>query len=150
LPGRLPFSAHSVTWIAGRDLTANGFNDGAYDLIYCSNVLEHAKNDRAAMAKLHRILAPGGLAIIQVPIRGTTTLEDPSVLTPSELARLFGQADQVGYDGSDIEDRLHATGVRVEEASIPDCLKPTAATLKRYNIIKSEPVHFCRKARADA
>jgi Methyltransferase domain len=132
------------------DLTATGFNDGAYDLIYCSNVLEHVENDRAAMAELYRILAPGGLAIIQVPIQGKTTLEDPSVVTPTERARLFGQADHVRYYGSDIADRLHAAGFTVEETVMPDCLKPTAAMLKRYNIAKSEPVHFCRKARANA
>jgi SAM-dependent methyltransferase len=42
------------------DLTATGFDDSAYELIYCSNVLEHIENDRAAMIELHRILAPGG------------------------------------------------------------------------------------------
>jgi SAM-dependent methyltransferase len=132
------------------DLTATGFDDDAYDLIYCSNVLEHIENDRAAMAELYRILAPGGLAIIQVPIRGATTLEDPSVVTPTERARLFGQADHVRYYGTDIADRLRAVGFEVEEAVMPDCLKPTASMLKRYNIAKCEPIHFCRKARADA
>jgi SAM-dependent methyltransferase len=90
------------------DLTATGFNDSAYDLIYCSNVLEHVENDRAAMSELYRVLAPGGLAIIQVPIRGKTTLEDPSVVTPAERARVFGQADHVRYYGSDSADRRHA------------------------------------------
>jgi predicted SAM-dependent methyltransferase len=132
------------------DLTATGFNDGAYNLIYCSNVLEHVERDRESMAELHRIPASGGLAIIQVPIRGTTTLEDPSVVTSAEGARLFGQADHVRYYGTDIADRLHAVGFTVEETSMPDCLKPTEAMLKRYNIVKNEPVHFCRKARADA
>ncbi len=130
------------------DLTATGFADGAYDLIYCSNVLEHVPDDKAAMAELYRILAPGGLAIIQVPIRGATTLEDPSVVSATERARLFGQADHVRYYGTDIADRLRHAGFVVEEAIMPDCLNLTPAMLERYNIAKSEPVHFCRKAPA--
>jgi hypothetical protein len=56
----------------------------------------------------------------------------------------------VRLNRSDIAERLHAAGFSVEEAIMPDCLKPTAAMLKRYNIAKSELVHFCRKPRADA
>ena len=131
------------------NLTATGFDDGAYDLIYCSNVLEHIENDRGAMLELHRILAPGGLAIIQVPIQGETTLEDPSVVAPTDRA-LFGQADHVRYYGRDIVDRLRTAGFLVEEATMPDCLKLSPAIMKRYNIAKSELIHSCRKARSDA
>ena len=132
------------------DLTATGFDDGVFDLIYCSNVLEHIENDRGAMLELHRILAPGGLAIIQVPIQGETTLEDPSVVSPTDRARLFGQADHVRYYGRDIVHRLRAAGFLVEEATMPDCLKLSPAMLRRYNIAKSELIHFCRKAQSDA
>jgi hypothetical protein len=72
------------------------------------------------------------------------------VVSPTDRARLFGQADHVRYYGRDITNRLRAAGFRVEENSMPDCLKPTPAMLNRYNIAKSELVHFCRKALPDA
>jgi SAM-dependent methyltransferase len=132
------------------DLTATGFDASAYEMIYCSNVLEHIENDRAAMVEMYRILVPGGLAIIQVPIHGDTTCEDPSVVTPKDRARQFGQADHVRYYGRDIAHRLRAAGFRVEEAFMPDCLNPTPAMLDRYNIAKSELIHFCRRALPNA
>jgi SAM-dependent methyltransferase len=128
------------------DLTATGFDDGAFDLIYCSNVLEHVDDDRRAMAELHRILTPGGLAIIQVPIRGETTLEDPSVIDPVERARLFGQEDHVRWYGRDIAGRLREAGFHVEEIMMPDALGLSPRPIRRYNIAKREPVHLCRRA----
>ena len=43
--------------------------DGSFDLILCSHVLEHVPDDRAAMSELHRVLAPGGLALVLTPYR---------------------------------------------------------------------------------
>ena len=37
-----------------------GVADGAYDSAVLVNVLEHIEDDRAALADLHRMLAPGG------------------------------------------------------------------------------------------
>lgn len=40
---------------------------GAYDVAIMTDVLEHLPDDDAALRDLHRILAPGGVAIITVP-----------------------------------------------------------------------------------
>jgi SAM-dependent methyltransferase len=43
------------------------FDDGAFDVVIVSEVLEHIPNDRAAIDEIHRVLGPGGLAVITVP-----------------------------------------------------------------------------------
>lgn len=39
-----------------------------YDLVVCIEVLEHIKEDRKALAKINRLLKPGGLLLMTVPI----------------------------------------------------------------------------------
>ena len=57
------------------DLCALPFPDESYDIVYASHVLEHIKDDRRAMTEIYRILCPGGLAILPVPIVVDKTIE---------------------------------------------------------------------------
>ncbi len=43
------------------------FRAGAWDRAYCSEVLEHLANPAAALVEIHRILRPGGVAVLSVP-----------------------------------------------------------------------------------
>ena len=43
--------------------------DNEFDYIICHRVIEHVPDDRKAMRELYRVLKPGGLAIISVPIK---------------------------------------------------------------------------------
>jgi predicted SAM-dependent methyltransferase len=100
------------------DITVMSFGDDCFDVILCSHVLEHVEDDRAAMSEMYRVLRPGGWAAIMVPSyrRQDVTFEDPSVVTPEERTRLFGQANHVRRYGRDIKNRLEEAGfvVRVE------------------------------------
>ncbi len=127
------------------DLTAMLFPDASFDIVYCSNVLEHIGEDRRAMAEIFRVLVPGGHAIIQVPIRGDVTHEDPAITTPKARAEHFGQSDHVRYYGRDIIGRLEKAGFHVEELHMPDCLRLDRATIARYHMAKREIVHWCAK-----
>jgi 2-polyprenyl-3-methyl-5-hydroxy-6-metoxy-1,4-benzoquinol methylase len=55
------------------DLTADDFEEkhasrlGAYDLVTCSEVLEHIPNDRLAAGRLAKLVRPGGTVIVSVP-----------------------------------------------------------------------------------
>jgi SAM-dependent methyltransferase len=45
--------------------------DASVDFVYASHVLEHVPDDRRAIAEIYRILRPGGIAILPVPIYST-------------------------------------------------------------------------------
>lgn len=57
------------------DLTKLSFSDSSFDFIFTSHVLEHIKNDLAALSEIRRVLKPKGIAIIPVPIIGEKTIE---------------------------------------------------------------------------
>ncbi len=130
---------------ARANLTDLPLGSDAFDLIYCSNVLEHIKDDAAAMSELARVLRSGGLAIIQVPIKGDKTLEDPTITTPEDRDCFFGQHDHVRYYGRDIKDRLERAGFRVEECRMPHALGLSDDEIRRYGIAKEELIHLCYK-----
>jgi SAM-dependent methyltransferase len=57
------------------DVTKMSFPVGSFDLVYCSHVLEHIKDDRAAISEIRRVLSPQGIAILPVPILAEITVE---------------------------------------------------------------------------
>lgn len=66
-PGRLTAVAHA---------TRLPFAPFAFDLVVASHVLEHVSDDHAAIEEMHRVLRPGGVAILPVPIaHGGRTVE---------------------------------------------------------------------------
>jgi SAM-dependent methyltransferase len=97
------------------DITRMAFRDASFDLIVCSHVLEHIPDDLAAMREVLRVCKPGGTAILNVPYEpGSKTFEDPSITTPEERRRAFGQADHVRvYSGTDYISRLESCGWHV-------------------------------------
>jgi SAM-dependent methyltransferase len=125
------------------DITDIQYGDESFDLIVCSHVLEHVPDDRRAIAELHRVLRSDGDAIIQVPLKGDVTFEDPEVTDPAERARVFGQYDHVRSPGRDYVDRLRAAGFAVEEHD------PAAETsddvVERHALKAGELLYRCRK-----
>ncbi len=130
---------------AREDITDLSFESDQFDFIYCSNVLEHVDNDRKAMSELFRVLSPGKIAIIQVPIKGETTYEDPTIVDPDERYNHFGQSDHVRYYGADIKDRLENAGFIVEPIIMPDVLSLESHKLSKMNLNKRELIHKCIK-----
>src|SRR5204862_7644270 len=53
--------------LAQGDAGALPFAAGAFDRVYCSEVLEHVVDPPAAVAEIARVLAPGGVAVLSVP-----------------------------------------------------------------------------------
>ncbi|MEL7159370.1 MAG: class I SAM-dependent methyltransferase, partial [Bacteroidota bacterium] len=102
------------------DITAINEPDERFDVIVCFHVLEHIPDDRAAMAELHRVLAPGGLCLIQTPFREGAIYEDPSLVTPAERLVAFGQEDHVRvYSVAGLTGRLRTAGFRVMAMTYP-------------------------------
>lgn len=64
LPGHVRNRAH----ISLHDAQALGFADGSFDAVTTISTIEHIEDDRAVIAEVARVLKPGGVAIITVPV----------------------------------------------------------------------------------
>lgn len=95
-------------------MTALPYKEGVFQVVLCSHVLEHIPEDQAAMREMHRVLAPGGMALIQVPLQGERTFEDPEATSAEDRERVYGRADHVRIYGRDIKERLGRAGFDVE------------------------------------
>lgn len=128
------------------DITAMPFADDSFDLILCSHVLEHVADDRTAMKELHRVLAPGGMAVLMVPVdmHRAVTDEDPTVTDPQERIKRFGQFDHVRQYGRDYADRLRNAGFSVIEDALTERISPEQVF--RYGLLRTEVVHAGLKA----
>lgn len=128
------------------DLTALDLPDGAFDAILCSHVLEHIPDDAAAMRELHRVLAPGGWAIVMVPLDSAraSTLEDPAIASPRQRERAYWQHDHVRLYGRDLEHRLAAAGLQVRRERPIAELGPERAA--HYGLGAVDDVYLCTKA----
>lgn len=146
------------------DITRLPFDDGAFDAIICSHVLEHISDDCAAMCELRRVLAPKGDALIMIPKDKDReyTFEDDSIITPEERYREFGQSSHVRVYGRDFVDRLSESGFDVEVATYanslgPDIVDKHGMKVRNRNAYfgpavdeepreKYEDIHHCTKA----
>ena len=118
------------------------FEDESFDMAVCVHTLEHIPDDRLALRELHRVLRPGGLAVVQVPPSNLAeTREDPSVTDPQERERLFGQYDHVRLCGADYPDRMRETGFDVERIDYVDEL--ALETRRRFGLRTGEPFDVC-------
>ncbi len=112
------------------DIQALPFPDESFDLILCNHVLEHIPDDRLAMRELYRVLAPGGTAILLVPIdeNRADTLEDPAINTPKLRERYYHQRDHLRLYGRDYAERLQAAGFLVQVRDYAAELPPEIAS----------------------
>jgi SAM-dependent methyltransferase len=127
------------------DITDIQYPDSSFDVVFASHVLEHIPDDVQAMRELRRVLRPDGWAVLQVPMWGPRTKEDPTVTDPAERARLFGQDDHVrmyGHDG-EYERRLRRAGFDVTVERFTAELGPEQT--HRYRLLETEDVYLCRK-----
>ena len=99
------------------DIQCIEYQDGMFDFIICSHVLEHVPDDHAAMQELLRVLKQDGVAFILAPVTHSleTTLDDPSYNTPELRTQHYGQHDHLRRYGSDFPSRLRKAGFSVEE-----------------------------------
>lgn len=51
------------------DLTRSAFPDACFDLVLCSEVIEHLHESSRALGEMRRLLRPGGLLILSTPQR---------------------------------------------------------------------------------
>jgi SAM-dependent methyltransferase len=127
-------------WVQNIDATDTKFEDDRFDVIICNHVLEHIPDDRKAMGELRRVLKPGGVAILQVPISANTatTLEDPAAVTADDRVKVYGQFDHVRLYGQDYVDRLSESGFDVRRVDV-------TAEYARNGVNPEEALFVCTK-----
>jgi len=125
------------------DVAALPLDDDSMDEVLCIHVLEHVLCDRQAMAELYRVLAPGGWALISVPLRlDRPTYEDVTVTEPSDRLRLFGEEEHVRFYGLDLRDRLEDAGFSVQCDRADDLPQDDC---RRFGLRRDEHLFLCRK-----
>lgn len=122
------------------------FKDNTYDFVLCNHVLEHIPDDTKAMQELYRILKPGGIAILQIPIddQREATFEDDTITDKKERTRIFGQYDHVRIYGLDYYTKLEKIGFKVQQVAYAKNL--TAEQVDLYRVNKNEVIPVCIKA----
>lgn len=90
------------------DITDIALPDESFDLIICHRVLEHIPDDALAFSELFRLLRPGGMMNFSVPQAPHKSHTKEWVL-PDE-----SHDGHVRHYGRDLEDRMRASGFRVE------------------------------------
>ncbi|MEZ5322787.1 MAG: class I SAM-dependent methyltransferase [Microthrixaceae bacterium] len=87
-----------VTFVVNQADDLGQFDDSSFDFVYTNIVLQHVDNDlqRGYLAEFCRVLAPGGLAVVQLPSlrrgwKGTVRRILPDAATT--LVRRFGRPE---------------------------------------------------------
>jgi SAM-dependent methyltransferase len=115
--------------------------DASYDVVIANHVLEHVLDDRMAMRQVYRLLKPGGLALLSVPVNASRqeTYENPAISASAERHAHFGAEDHVRYYGLDFADRLRAAGFTVET------FRMTPEEEVRYGLLRYEWLYVAAK-----
>lgn len=121
------------------------FPDASFDVVICNHVLEHVPDDRKAMREIHRILNPGGFAILQVPSNPSMekTYEDASITDPNERERHFRQRDHYRLYGKDYIQRLQEEGFRIRDEDFSASLSEEEKS--RFRLPAGEFMFACYK-----
>lgn len=121
------------------------FEDNSYDFILCNHVLEHIPDDETAMREIYRVLKPGAMAILQIPLENDrdVTFEDDSITDQEERARIFGQYDHVRVYGMDYFKRLESIGFKVNAVDYTAQLNPEE--VDKYRLAKGELIPVVTK-----
>lgn len=91
--------------------------DASYDVVYSAHTLEHIKDESIALSELHRILKPGGILYLALPIQtdNAKTLENVTdQLTPRERRMKFGWHDHYRLYGKDVLNRLSVSAFKID------------------------------------
>ena len=92
------------TSVLAGDATSLPFAEGQFDIVLATDTIEHIDDDRKALQEIHRILVPGGYAMIVVPA----------------FASLWGLQDIVAhhkrrYRTADLTEKIQASGLEIQQ-----------------------------------
>jgi SAM-dependent methyltransferase len=140
-----PSRYRHVDRVEKADLSALPMADDSVDLLICNHVLEHVPDVSLALSQIRRVLRPGGVAILQVPLalKLAQTIELPLDSTPQERIARVGQDDHLRlFTPEDYREQLEAAGLRVERY---DPFAQQAEEATAWRLDPFELLHLCYK-----
>ncbi len=120
------------------DITASQLPETWFDLILCSEVIEHLSDSPAALRSMHRLLRPGGRLVLSTPQRYSPLELAARVATRPgiiELVRLVYREPilELGHVNlltrAQAEGQLIAAGFEIEERHVSGLYLPLLAEL---------------------
>lgn len=124
----LDFCRQHQRWpLARASITAVPFSDGVFDLVNCTDVIQHLPrdgSDRQALQECRRVLRPGGTLFLRTNVRLGRSDEHPA--EPTSASR-----DYHHYLPRELVSLLGGVGFRVDRVSYANMLPALGATLLR-------------------
>lgn len=95
------------------------FDDNTFDIVFCSNVLDHTENPQKVVAEISRVLTPRGFFVLTVEVFGAREKRDaahPHDLLKEDVLSLVGNSFQERFlkESSWIGLRQYVLGRREE------------------------------------
>lgn len=110
------------------DLTNLPFENNSFELLWASHVLEHIEKIELALSEIKRVLAPRGIAILDVPIKNKKT----------KFLKISGKHGHRWKPGLDWFTKYKEVGFRVN-VFLP------GTKIKRYSILPESCIAVCYK-----
>jgi SAM-dependent methyltransferase len=88
------------------------FRDGSFDAVYSMGTIEHFRDPETAVGEIHRVLRPGGRAVVGVPNRWDPFLR-PLLAAVLQAFRLYGYGYERSFSRSTFRRMLEAAGFEV-------------------------------------
>ena len=119
------------------------YDDNTFDYIIINHVLEHVPQDKKAISELYRVLKPGGVAFISVPIGGEITNEDERINTQELRLKYYDDPTHLRLYGRDLKGKLEGFGFEVEEYCSGKYFSKKEKNL--YKLPDDEYAYICRR-----
>ena len=88
------------------------FRDGSFDAVYSMGTIEHFRDPETALREIHRVLRPGGRAVVGVPNRWDPFLR-PLLAAVLQALRLYGYGYERSFSRRAFRRMLRAAGFEV-------------------------------------
>jgi hypothetical protein len=104
------------------------------------------RNDTAVMTEVARVLRARGLALLQLPVSESTTVDLADAGSPARQ-RVFGDGGSMRLYGPDVTERLSKAGLSVR---VEPFARDWPASLRRRYGLRAENLYLCTRRPAAA
>ena len=94
------------------DVRSLPFRDGSFDAIYSMGTIEHFPESETALREMHRVLRPGGRAVVGVPNRWDPFLR-PALARALQTVGLYGYGDERSFSRRALRRMMESAGFDV-------------------------------------